>query len=143
MIDEYELENGYGAVTHNQNVSVKDDFLCCPKCDSVELTMDTTSMSHGIVHDSNGIIAEFTCNGCRAQITLALFNGDVGRPQLTARVNWVNKVVPHVPAAIDKLRSYSLTGYSKELKQHADKYDLWDVEIGSDAHVPFNAKDYS
>ena len=46
MIDEYELENGYGAVKHNQNVSVKDDFLCCPRCNSVELTMDATFISH-------------------------------------------------------------------------------------------------
>ena len=128
MIDEYELENGYGAVKHNQNVSVKDDFLNIifpprrPPC---------------------GIIAEFTCNGCSAQIILALFNDDIGRPQLTARINWVNKVAPHVPTAIDKLNSYSLTGYSKELKQHVEKHDLWDVEIGSDADVPFNPKDYS
>ena len=122
MIDEYD-ESGHVGTT--------------------ELTMNTTSMSHGIVQDVDGVVCEFTCNKCGTELALALYNDDVGNPQLTTRINWVQKVAPYVPTAIDKLNSYSLTGYSKKLKQHADKYDLWDVEIGSDAHVPFNAKDYS
>ena len=105
--------------------------------------MNTTNMSHGIVHDKDGVIMEFNCNNCSHLAILSIGNADVGNPQLIARINWVQKVVPYVPTAIDKVNSYSLTGYSKKLKQHADKYDLWDVEIGSDAHVPFNAKDYS
>jgi len=132
MIDEYQ-ENGL--------VCTSDDFLRCRECRSTELTMNTTSMSHGIVHDKDGVVCEFTCNKCRTELTLALYNHDVGNSQLTARINWVQKVVPYVPTAIDKLNSYSLTGYSKKLKQHADKYDLWNVEIGSDADVPFNPKD--
>ena len=149
MLDGYEFENGYGPTKHNSNVSVNDDFLCCPRCNSVELTMDATFISHRsedvgdlVVYDNNGVIAEFTCNICTAQITLALFNDDVGRPQPTARINWVHKELPYTPTAIDKLRSYSLTGYSKKLKEHVDKYDLWDVEIGSDASVPFNPEEY-
>ena len=105
--------------------------------------MDTTSMSHGVVHDKDGIIAGFTCNGCRTQITLALSNGDVGNSQLTARINWVDRYVPYEPTASDKLTNCSLTGYSKKLKQHAEKYDLWDVAIGSKADVSFNPKEYA
>tara|TARA_R110000824_G_scaffold63208_9_gene166519 strand:+ start:1913 stop:2317 length:405 start_codon:yes stop_codon:yes gene_type:complete len=134
MIDEYD-ESGH--------VGTSEDFLRCQKCRSTELTMNTTSMSHGIVQDVDGVVCEFTCNKCGTELALALYNDDVGNPQLTTRINWVQKVAPYVPTAIDKLNSYSLTGYSKKLKQHADKYDLWDVEIGSDAHVPFNAKDYN
>ena len=138
MIDEYELTHGYTGL-----VKTRDDFLCCPKCDSGNLHMNTTNMSHGIVHDKDGVIMEFNCNNCSHLAILSIGNADVGNPQLIARINWVQKVVPYVPTAIDKVNSYSLTGYNKKLKQHADKYDLWDVEIGSDAHVPFNAKDYS
>tara|TARA_R110000796_G_scaffold27391_1_gene75589 strand:- start:63 stop:521 length:459 start_codon:yes stop_codon:yes gene_type:complete len=143
MLDEYTLKSGYGLTGHNANVNTKDDFLRCPKCDSSELTMDTTSMSHGIVHDKNGIISEFTCNSCKTQLTLGLFNYDVGLPQLTARINWMEKYAPYVPTAYDKLQKYSLTGYSKKLKQHGDKYDLWDVDIGSKDNVPFDPKEYA
>tara|TARA_R100000315_G_C5113133_1_gene64622 strand:- start:77 stop:481 length:405 start_codon:yes stop_codon:yes gene_type:complete len=134
MIDEYE-EDGL--------VSTSDDFLRCPKCTSINLHMNTTNMSHGIVHDKDGVIMEFCCADCSHLAILSIGNADVGNPQLTARINWVRKVAPHVSTAIDKLNSYSLTGYSKKIKLHVEKYDLWDVEIGSDAAVPFNPKDYS
>ena len=110
MIDEYQ-ENGL--------VCTSDDFLRCRECRSTELTMNTTSMSHGIVHDKDGVVCEFTCNKCRTELTLALYNHDVGNSQLTARINWVQKVVPYVPTAIDKLKvNYSRFNFL--LKENPD-----------------------
>ena len=85
MIDEY--------ITTNKMVTINSDFLRCSKCGSSELTMNTTSMSHGLVHDEDGVIIEYNCNKCDTELTLALFNGSVGNPQLTARINWVHKWV--------------------------------------------------
>jgi hypothetical protein len=137
MLDKYELTYGYTGL-----VRTNDDFLRCPNCDSVELHMNTTNMSHGIVHNKDGVIIEFNCNSCSHLAILSIGNADVGRPQLIARINWVQKVVPYASTPAFELNSYSLTGYSKKLRQHIDKHDLGGVELGSDADVPFNAKDY-
>jgi len=119
MIDEYDMEMGYGKHGfHNADLATSDGFLCCNKCGSVELTMNTTSMSHGIVFTQSGVIAEFTCNSCRAELTLALSNRDIGKPQLTASARWVIKrLPPEPPTSLQKLRSYSLTGKSHKLKK--------------------------
>ena len=119
MIDEYDMEIGIGRQGHyNADVRTNDGFLCCNKCGSVELTMNTTSMSHGIVFTQDGIIAEFTCNSCRAKLILALSNRDIGKPQLTASARWVTKRLPlEPPTSIEELRSYSLTGQSHKLKK--------------------------
>tara|TARA_R110001592_G_scaffold242853_3_gene503517 strand:- start:902 stop:1231 length:330 start_codon:yes stop_codon:yes gene_type:complete len=105
--------------------------------------MNTTNMSHGIVYDKDGVIMEFDCIDCSHSAILAIGNGDVGKQQLIARISWVHKVAPYVPTAAAKLAACSLTGYSKKLKQHAEKYDLWDVAIGSKADVPFDPKEYA
>ena len=87
MIDEYSIKIG----GQGQEVRTRDDFLCCNMCISTELTMNTTNMSHGIVFNKDGVVIEYCCNTCGAKQTLCLFNDNVGRPQLTARINWVTK----------------------------------------------------
>jgi len=82
LIDEYE-EDGL--------VATSDDFLRCPKCKSVNLYMNTTNMSHGIVHGKDGVVMEFSCTNCLHPAILSIGNADVGNPQLTARINWVRK----------------------------------------------------
>tara|TARA_R110000824_G_scaffold308270_2_gene495786 strand:+ start:3739 stop:4155 length:417 start_codon:yes stop_codon:yes gene_type:complete len=124
-------------------VDTDGDFLRCPKCRGSNLHMNTTNMSHGIVYDKDGVIMEFDCIDCSHSAILAIGNGDVGKQQLIARISWVHKVAPYVPTAAAKLAACSLTGYSKKLKQHAEKYDLWDVAIGSKADVPFDPKEYA
>jgi hypothetical protein len=83
MIDEYYMDM-FGQVVRTDN-----DFLCCNRCKSIELTMDTTTMSHGLVFDKDGVIVKYNCNSCGANLILALFNDNVGKSQLTARINWV------------------------------------------------------
>ncbi len=118
MIDEYDMEIGYGKLGHNADLVTRDGFPCCNKCGSVELTMNTTSMSHGIVYTQSGVIVEFTCNSCRAELTLALCNQDVGKPQLTASARWVTKRLPPKPlTSLQELQSYSLTGQSHKMKK--------------------------
>jgi len=134
MLDEYS-EDG--------EVTINGEFLRCPKCKGGNLHMNTTNMSHGIVYNKDGVIMEFNCTNCSHSAILAIGNADVGEPQLIARINWVRKVAPYVPTAAYKLAACSLTGYSKKLKQHAEKYNLWDVAIGSKTDVPFNPKEYA
>ena len=136
MLDEYD-EFGH--------VVINEEFLRCPKCKGSNLHMNTTNMSHGIVYDKDGVIMDFDSIGCSHSAILAIGNADVGKQQLIARINWVRKVAPYVPirSAADKLTAGSLTGYSKKLKQHAEKHDLWDVTIGSKADVPFDPKEYA
>ena len=117
-------------------VTTSDDFLRCPSCRSIDLIMDTTNMSHGIVQGVDGVLMEFTCKKCSSTPVLALFNDDIGLPQLNARINWVEKEVPRSePTALDKLRSYSLTGQSKKLKKYVEENKLHDVELG-DVVIP-------
>ena len=122
-------EDGYNVVmgTGKQEVRVKDDFLCCPECKSIQLYMGTTPFE--IVQNTHSVVIQLTCNECSTKSELALFNDHVGLDKLVTRINWVEKTTPYVMTTYDKLAQTSLIGYSKQLKEYVDKYDLWDHDV--------------
>ena len=138
-------EDGYNVVmgTGKQEVRVKDDFLCCPECESIQLYMGTTPFE--IVQNTHSVVIQLTCNECSTKSELALFNDHVGLDKLVTRINWVQKTTPYVMTTHDKLSQLSLTGVSSELRAYADKYDLWDYEAGEplpEGVPPFKKEDY-
>jgi|TARA_R110002124_G_C8800907_1_gene502425 hypothetical protein len=141
MSDEYEMVIGL----YKQMVTVRDDFLRCPECDSSELVINTSSVNKGTVFKNDSVVIEFSCNECLSNMTLGLFNDNVGAPEPIARINWVQKHVPHKETALDKLKALSITGYSRQLTEYSNKYDLWDHRIGEPLPKgvpPFRPEDY-
>ena len=138
-------EDGYNVVmgVGKQLVGVKNDFLCCPECESIQLYMGTTPFE--IVQNTQSVVIQLTCNECSTKSELALFNDHVGLDKLVTRINWVQKTTPYVMTTHDKLSQLSLTGVSSELRAYADKYDLWDYEAGEplpEGVPPFKKEDY-
>ena len=95
MSDEYEMVVGFC----KQMVTVRDDFLRCPECDSSELVINTSSVNKGTVFKNDSVVIEFSCNECLSNMTLGLFNDNVGAPEPIARINWVQKHVPYKETA--------------------------------------------
>jgi hypothetical protein len=138
-------EDGYNVVmgTDKQLVGVRNDFLCCPECKSIQLYMGTTPFE--IVQNTHSVVIQLTCNECSTKSELALFNDHVGLDKLVTRINWVQKTTPYVMTTHDKLRQLSLTGFSSEFRAYVDKYDLWDYEVGEslpEGVPPFKKEDY-
>jgi len=138
-------EDGYNTImgTDKQLVGVRNDFLCCPECKSIQLYMGTTPFE--IVQNTHSVVIQLTCNECSTKSELALFNDHVGLDKLVTRINWVQKTTPYVMTTHDKLRQLSLTGFSSELRAYVDKYDLWDYEAGEplpEGVPPFKKEDY-
>ena len=138
-------EDGYNTImgTDKQLVGVKDDFLCCPECESIQLYMGTTPFE--IVQNTHSVVIQLTCNECSTKSELALFNDHVGLDKLVTRINWVQKTTPYVMTTHDKLRQLSLTGFSSELRAYVDKYDLWDYKADEplpEGVPPFKKEDY-
>lgn len=143
--DEYDFKIGYGKHRHSQCVGVNDDFLCCPECESIKLFMGAISMPNKIGREKGGVVIKFTCKDCSVESTLALFNSDIGLPELNARINWVDKAIPYVEDAVDKLKSFSLTGQSKKYRRYVEKYNLWDLKAGEglpEGVPPYRSEDY-
>ena len=148
MIDEYELAIGYSdsGEHHNQDVTVKDEHICCPRCESIHLLMgkiSTPNKLSSFFPEIECVIIEFTCKEkeCSAELSLALFNDDTWH----SRINWVEKVVPYVEDTIDELESFSLTGQSKKLKSHIEKHNLQDLKLGEELPegvLPYKSEDY-
>ena len=138
-------EDGYNTImgTDKQLVGVRNDFLCCPECKSIQLYMGTTPFE--IVQNTHSVVIQLTCNECSTKSELALFNDHVGLDKLVTRINWVEKTTPFVMSIHDKLTQLSLTGFSSELRAYVDKYDLWDYEAGEplpEGVPPFKKEDY-
>lgn len=138
-------EDGYHTVigSGKQVVGIKDDFLFCPECESIQLYMGTTPFY--IVQNTHSVVIQLTCNECSTKLELALFNDHVGLDKLVTRINWVQKTTPYVMTAHDKLRQLSLTGYSSELRAYVDKYNLWDHKASEplpEGVPPFKKEDY-
>ena len=150
MIDEYELAIGYSdsGEHHNQDVNVEGDFICCPRCKSIHLLMgkiSTPNKLSSFFPEKECVIIEFTCKEkeCSAELSLALYN-EVGH-NYHSRINWVEKVVPYVEDTIDELKSFSLTGESKKIKRHVEKFDLGHLKLGEELPkgVPsYRSEDY-
>ena len=143
--DEYDFKIGYGKHRHSQCVGVNDDFLCCPECESVKLFMGAISTPNTISREKGGVVIKFTCKDCSTESTLALFNSNIGLPELNARINWVEKPVYYVRTPTDKLSESSLTGQGKQLKRYIDKYNLHDLKAGEELPEgvpPFRSEDY-
>ena len=146
-MDEYEMAIGYSDSSgqhHNQNVKVESDFICCPKCKSINLSIGKISTPNKIMK-SEGVIIEFTCKEkeCSAELSLALYNEVVHNYH--SRINWVEKVVPYVEDTIDELKSFSLTGKSKKIKRHVENHDLGHLKLGEELPkgVPsYRSEDY-
>ena len=143
MTDEYEMAVGYSNTGeyHNQKVNVVEDFISCPRCCSINMCMGKISTPNKIMK-REGVIIEFTCKECSAELLLALFN-DFECSELEgepARINWVEKVVPYVENAVDKLKSFSLTGKSKKIKKHVEKHDLGYLKL--DEELPKGVPSY-
>jgi hypothetical protein len=130
-MDEYEMAIGYSDSSgqhHNQNVNVESDFICCPKCKSINLSIGKISTPNKIMK-SEGVIIEFTCKECSAELSLALFN-EVAH-NYCSRINWVKKVIPYsYNSYLSSLRSHSLTGYSKKFKEYVEKYNVGHLDMG-------------
>ena len=143
MIDEYELAIGYSdsGEHHNQDVTVKDEHICCPRCESIHLLMgkiSTPNKLSSFFPEIECVIIEFTCKEkeCSAELSLALFNDDTWH----SRINWVEKVVPYVEDAVGELKSFSLTGKSKKIKRHVEKHDLGYLKL--DEELPKGVLSY-
>jgi hypothetical protein len=141
MSDEYEMVVGFC----KQMVTVRDDFLRCPECDSSKLVINTSSVNKGTVFKNDSVVIEFSCNECLSNMTLGLFNDNVGAPEPIARINWVQKYVPHKETALDKLNALSISEYSHQFKEYTSKYNLWNHKLGEPLPKgipPFRPKDY-
>ena len=138
-------EDGYNTImgTNKQLVGVKDDFLCCPECKSIQLYMGTTPFE--IVQNTHSVVIQLTCNECSTKSELALFNDHVGLDKLVTRINWVEKTTPYVMSIHDKLSQFSLTGYSSEITEYVEKYNLWYHKASEplpEGVPPFKIEDY-
>ena len=138
-------EDGYNTImgTNKQLVGVKDDFLCCPECKSIQLYMGTTPFE--IVQNTHSVVIQLTCNECSTKSELALFNDHVGLDKLVTRINWVEKTTPYVMSIHDKLTQFSLTGYSSEITEYVEKYNLWYHKVSEplpEGVPPFKIEDY-
>ena len=138
MSDEYYMD------MRQQVVRTRDDFIHCPICKSLQLSMGKVSMPNKI-HGRDGVVIEFTCKECSSELLLGLFNDDIGLPVLNARINWVEKPVYYVRTPTDELSDSSLTGQSKQLKRYIEKYNLHDLKVGDklpEGVPPFKSEDY-
>ena len=133
MSDEYYMD------MRQQVVRTRDDFIHCPICKSLQLSMGKVSMPNKI-HGRDGVVIEFTCKECSSELSLGLFNDDIGLPELNARINWVEKPVYYVRTPTDELNDSSLTGQSKQLKRYVEKYNLHDLKVGDKKIIPTSIK---
>tara|TARA_A100001515_G_scaffold87688_2_gene69718 strand:- start:321 stop:791 length:471 start_codon:yes stop_codon:yes gene_type:complete len=141
MNDEYYMAMD---TAREQNVRTRDDFIHCPNCKSLQLSMGKVSMPNKI-HGRDGVVIEFTCKECSSELSLGLFNDDIGLPELNARINWVEKPVYHVRTSTDKLSESSLIGQSEQFRKYIEKYNLHDLKVGDKLPegVPyFKSEDY-
>lgn len=65
------------------------ELICCPRCDGVELTMQTWELRNGLVMGYSGMVADYYCRNCDKMLTLGFFNQPLGDDKLAARINWV------------------------------------------------------